>query len=354
MGRARRPRRTGWAGRATTTGLRRARKTIAFQNNSRKAVADPARELPVVRHASSSRLVQPRAERRRADRPAGRAASNRALRVSAATTPLPILAVDEPIYRRLPCFLIATVDKFASLPWVGPSGRASSAASIATTRTASTARAIRASGSRCRGPLPPPDLIIQDELHLISGPLGTMVGPVRDGHRRAVHARGGRPDASGRRSSPRPPPSAAPRSRSGRCSRARGVDIFPPPGPDRRDSFFAETVAARRAARPPLRRRRRPGAQPEGRAAADVPRAARRGAEGMGRGRRREEPGQPGRPVHDAARLLQQPARAGRQPPHRRGRGRVAARAATAAGSAWARRDGPLRRPQDRATRSSS
>ena len=35
---------------------------------------------------------------------------------------LPILAVDEPIYRRLPAFLIATVDKFASLPWMGPSG----------------------------------------------------------------------------------------------------------------------------------------------------------------------------------------------------------------------------------------
>ena len=30
--------------------------------------------------------------------------------------PLPILAVDEPLYRRLPVFLIATVDKFASLP----------------------------------------------------------------------------------------------------------------------------------------------------------------------------------------------------------------------------------------------
>ena len=35
---------------------------------------------------------------------------------------LPILVVDEPIYRRLPAFLIATVDKFAALPWVGPSG----------------------------------------------------------------------------------------------------------------------------------------------------------------------------------------------------------------------------------------
>ena len=35
---------------------------------------------------------------------------------------LPIVAVDEPIYRRLPAFLIATVDKFASLPWAGQAG----------------------------------------------------------------------------------------------------------------------------------------------------------------------------------------------------------------------------------------
>ena len=35
---------------------------------------------------------------------------------------LPIVAVDDPIYRRLPAFLIATVDKFATLPWIGRSG----------------------------------------------------------------------------------------------------------------------------------------------------------------------------------------------------------------------------------------
>jgi hypothetical protein len=35
---------------------------------------------------------------------------------------LPILGIDEPIYRRLPAFLIATVDKFASLPWTGETG----------------------------------------------------------------------------------------------------------------------------------------------------------------------------------------------------------------------------------------
>ena len=35
---------------------------------------------------------------------------------------LPVLTVDEPIYRRLPAFLVATVDKFAGLPWVGECG----------------------------------------------------------------------------------------------------------------------------------------------------------------------------------------------------------------------------------------
>jgi hypothetical protein len=35
---------------------------------------------------------------------------------------LPIVAIDEPLYRRLPAFIIATVDKFAALPWVGQTG----------------------------------------------------------------------------------------------------------------------------------------------------------------------------------------------------------------------------------------
>ena len=32
---------------------------------------------------------------------------------------LPVVTVDEAIYRRLPAFLIATIDKFAALPWNG-------------------------------------------------------------------------------------------------------------------------------------------------------------------------------------------------------------------------------------------
>ena len=37
-------------------------------------------------------------------------------------TRLPIVTVDEDVYRRLPAFMIATVDKFASMPWEGRTG----------------------------------------------------------------------------------------------------------------------------------------------------------------------------------------------------------------------------------------
>ena len=90
-------------------------------------------------------------------------------------TPLPIVAVDEPLYRRLPAFLVATVDKFASLPWVGESGALLGGADRHDDAGFYGAAEPRL-GNRLTRPLPPPDLVIQDELHLISGPLGTMAG----------------------------------------------------------------------------------------------------------------------------------------------------------------------------------
>ena len=89
--------------------------------------------------------------------------------------PLPIVAVDEPLYRRLPAFLIATVDKFASLPWVGQAGALLGGAERHDA-TGFYGAAEPGKGTRLAAPLPPPDLVIQDELHLISGPLGTMAG----------------------------------------------------------------------------------------------------------------------------------------------------------------------------------
>ena len=92
--------------------------------------------------------------------------------------PLPVLTVDEPIYRRLPAFLIATVDKFAALPWVGETGaffghvdRFEDGVGFYGAAEPGEGRPFGNGWS-----LDPPDLIIQDELHLISGPLGTVAG----------------------------------------------------------------------------------------------------------------------------------------------------------------------------------
>lgn len=67
---------------------------------------------------------------------------------------LPLHIIDEAVYQHLPTFLVATVDKFAQIPL---SEKPAAIFGISSGKN-------------------PPDLIIQDELHLISGPLGTMTG----------------------------------------------------------------------------------------------------------------------------------------------------------------------------------
>jgi hypothetical protein len=155
---------------------------------------------------------------------------------------LPIVAVDEPLYRRLPAFLIATVDKFASLPWVGESGvllgRAERHDAAGFYGAADPGK-----GKRLAEPLPPPDLVIQDELHLISGPLGTMSGL----YEAAIDALCVR-ELDGREVRPKIVASTATVRRAQdqiQALFARPItQIFPPPGPDRRDAFFARTRPA--------------------------------------------------------------------------------------------------------------
>lgn len=98
---------------------------------------------------------------------------------------IPALTVDENIYSRLPSILIGTVDKFAMLPF---NPRIGMMFGHVNRYCPTHGFLCRASGHEesshkdgvqvlpIRKPLHPPDLIIQDELHLINGPLGSMVG----------------------------------------------------------------------------------------------------------------------------------------------------------------------------------
>lgn len=90
---------------------------------------------------------------------------------------LPVLFVDEQIYQEAPSFLVATVDKFAMMPWRGDAGMLFGRATHLTDQRAYGVMHDAPPGARIvpEG-LPPPELVVQDELHLISGPLGTMVG----------------------------------------------------------------------------------------------------------------------------------------------------------------------------------
>ena len=66
---------------------------------------------------------------------------------------LPIVLIDDDIYDQPPTVLFGTVDKFASLAWKGE-----------------TTTLFNYNGNR------KPELIIQDELHLLNGPMGSLVG----------------------------------------------------------------------------------------------------------------------------------------------------------------------------------
>lgn len=153
--------------------------------------------------------------------------------------PLPIVAVDEPIYRRLPSFLIATVDKFAALPWTGRTGALFGLVERYD-NDGFYGPCDPGRGRALGGYLPPPELVVQDELHLISGPLGTIAGVYETAIDALASWKQG--DVVVR---PKVIASTATVRRASTQIRALfgryDVTVFPPPGPDRRDSFFALT-----------------------------------------------------------------------------------------------------------------
>jgi hypothetical protein len=134
---------------------------------------------------------------------------------------LPVYVVDDQIYERRPALVIGTVDKFANLAWV-PRARA--------------IFGLTEDGDRDHSP---PGLIIQDELHLITGPLGSMVGLYEGAiERLATDYRPKQPLRPKIIAS-----TATTRSYEkqilGLYARQRAA-LFPPPGLDAGDSFFAQ------------------------------------------------------------------------------------------------------------------
>ena len=153
---------------------------------------------------------------------------------------LPVQMVDEPIYRRLPGFLIATVDKFAAMPWKGEVAKLFGRVNSFKRGAGFLNDCDDEEGVELDGCLPPPELIIQDELHLISGPLGTIAGLYETAIDRLCRDPAGRgakivsSTATVRRAT----------DQIGGLFGRSSVQIFPTPGPDRRNSFFSMTVPA--------------------------------------------------------------------------------------------------------------
>jgi hypothetical protein len=166
---------------------------------------------------------------------------------------IPAHTVDEQVYRHVPSLVIATVDKFAQMPF---NGRIQALFGLVTRRctrhgflSAGEAHAGKHHATKAApattvnpsSPLEPPDLIIQDELHLISGPLGTLVGL----YETAVDLLSS-VDLDGARVPPKVIASTATIRRSEQQIGAlfgRRVAVFPPSGLQSTDSWFGKEVA---------------------------------------------------------------------------------------------------------------
>lgn len=162
---------------------------------------------------------------------------------------IPALVVDEEIYRRLPALLIATVDKFAQMPWNGKVQMLFGQVDKYCDRHGFRSPEIEDADSHPkRDKLPPiksrdhpllrpPDLIIQDELHLISGPLGTLVGLYETAVDMLCSWK-----VNGKTVRPKVIASTATIRKAGDQVYAtflRRVNVFPPHGLDVQDNFFA-------------------------------------------------------------------------------------------------------------------
>jgi hypothetical protein len=170
--------------------------------------------------------------------------------------PIPAWTVDEQVYQWCPSMVVATVDKFARLSfepraasifghvesynehlgyhrrWCPPSGPSTLPTSpVERPRVGRNVNVTR---------LLPPDLVLQDELHLIEGPLGSMVGI----YETAVDALASVAADANRARAKYLASTATVRNAETqvRSLYVRSLQVFPPPGLTIDDAFFARTM----------------------------------------------------------------------------------------------------------------
>lgn len=169
---------------------------------------------------------------------------------------IPVYLVDEEIYAKCPTVIISTVDKFARLPWSEQVGLLFGKTDRRCTRCGHIAigdikhpnshRADKMAGLEkaevlsCK-PFYPPELIIQDELHLITGSLGTIYG----GYETIVEEMCCI-EKNGKKIRPKYVASTATIRNAGEQIKVlygrNEFTQFPPSGFDTRDSFFIKEV----------------------------------------------------------------------------------------------------------------
>jgi hypothetical protein len=157
--------------------------------------------------------------------------------------PISAYTVDDQVYSRIPSLLVATVDKFARLAFEPRASALFGNINHYNSRSGfyrdNAGSSEPKSHNKAVNPLLPPDLILQDELHLIEGPLGSMVGL----YETAVDTLCERM-YQGQIVSPKYIASTATVRQSQsqvQCLFNRSVFQFPPPALSADNSFFART-----------------------------------------------------------------------------------------------------------------
>ena len=143
---------------------------------------------------------------------------------------IPFSCVDDDLYLNPPSILLGTADKYAVLSR-NPHARSIDPNPLSSTARKYNVRSMLAFGdSKSR----PPDLIIQDELHLLTGPLGTLAGIVETAIDSVWETSGHKPKYVAATATIRGAESDV------QLMYGRELNIFPPPVSKATDNFFAE------------------------------------------------------------------------------------------------------------------